>query len=83
MTVNKLIKLLQKAADDGYGRCPVCVDKPSFYHPLEPDGACIIDVSGTRTESVMMMNDDGGTMHGKHGYEKYRRSFVLQGTNAP
>ncbi len=83
MTVNKLIKILQKAAADGHGRCPVCVDKPSFTHPLEPDGAVILDVSGTRTESVLMINDDGGTLQEKNGRERYRYSFVLHGVNVP
>lgn len=81
MTVNKLLKLLQSAADRGLGRCPVCIDKPTFTHPLESDGAIILDVSGVRDESVQMLNDDGGITHGPRDTERYRYSIILHGAD--
>lgn len=73
MTVAKLAKLLAKEIARGNGRCAVCIDKPTFQHPLEPDGAVIQDVVSIRTESVVQLDDDGAFT------ERYRRCVVLTG----
>lgn len=81
MTVRKLIAILQRALLDGHGNCAACIDKQTFTHPLESDGACILDINGCRFESVQMLNEDGGMWHGKHGREKYRATIVLYGAS--
>lgn len=81
MTVNKLLKLLEAAVAAGHGRAGVCVDKPSFTHPLEGDGAVILDARYAGVESVVQMDDDGGTKTNARGCECYRTCFVLRGAN--
>lgn len=61
MTVNRLLKLCEEAIASGHGRAAVCIDKPTFTHPLEGDGACILDTYHAGVESVPQMDDDGGT----------------------
>lgn len=81
MTVNKLLKLCEVAIAAGHGRAAVCVDKPTFTHPLEGDGAVILDACHAGVESVVQMDDDGGTKTNARGGECYRTCFVLQGAN--
>lgn len=82
MTVAKLHKLLGVLVEDGQGRRPVCVNKASFYHPLESDGVAILDVTEAREESITMTDDDGWAATNKDGTEKARRVFVLGGGHA-
>ncbi len=82
MTVAKLHKLLGALIDEGQGRRPVCVSKTSFYHPLENDGATILDVTEATAESITMADDDGGDATNKDGSERLRKVFVLGGGHA-
>lgn len=82
MTVARLHKLLGAMVDDGQGRRPVCVSKTSFYHPLESDGATILDVTEAKAETITMADDDGGAATNKDGSEKTRKVFVLGGGHA-
>lgn len=79
MTVAKLHKILGALVDDGQGRRPVCVNKASFYHPLESDGVSILDVTEANADTITMADDDGWTATNKDGSEKARRVFVLGG----
>ena len=79
MTVARLHKLLGEMIDAGQGRRPVCVNKASFYHPLEHDGAVILDVTSATAETITMADDDGWTATNKDGSEKTRKVFVIGG----
>lgn len=79
MTVARLAKLLNQAVADGLGRSAVCIDKRTFIHPLESDGACILDVYDGKDESILQIDDDGGTKTDSKGRECHRRCFVLGG----
>lgn len=79
MTVARLHKMLGKLIEDGQGRRPVCVDKESFYHPLEADGATILHVTDADAKTINMTDDDGGTAFNADGSERLRKVFVLGG----
>lgn len=81
MTINKLLELCEVAISAGHGRAKVCVEKPTFTHPLEDDGAVILDVSAASVESVVQIDDDGGTKTNARGRECYRTCFVLYGAS--
>lgn len=81
MTINKLLKLCEVAIAAGHGRAKVCVEKPTFTHPLEGDGAVILDAYHAAVESVVQMDDDGGTKTDSRGRECYRMCFVLHGAS--
>lgn len=83
MTVAKLHKLLGEMLDAGNGRRPVCVNKASFFHPLESDGVAILDVTEAKAETITMADDDGWTATNKDGSEKTRKVFVLGGGHRP
>ena len=79
MTVAKLHKLLGTLVEEGQGRRPVCVNKASFYHPLESDGVAILDVTEAKADTITMADDDGCTATNKDGSEKTRKVFVIGG----
>lgn len=79
MTIAKLHKLLGEMVEAGNGRTPVCVDKSSFYHPLEGDGVLILDVVEAQARTITIADDDGWTATNKDGSEKTRNVFVLCG----
>lgn len=79
ITVARLHKLLGEMVSDGMGRRPVCVDKSSFCHPLEKDGAVILDVTECRLEAITMVDDDGYPRINKDGTENTRTVIVLGG----
>ncbi len=79
MTVARLHKMLGEMVEQGQGRRPVCVNKASFYHPLESDGVAILDVTEAKADTITMADDDGGTATNKDGTEKTRKVFVLGG----
>lgn len=61
MTINQLHKITAKLIEQGSGRRGVSVDKASFTHPLESDGAMILSVESAAAQVVEMSDDDGGT----------------------
>lgn len=79
MTVAKLHKLLGALVEEGQGRRPVCVNKDTFYHPLESDGVVVLDVTEVKTDAITMADDDGFAATNKDGSEKVRKVFVLSG----
>ena len=79
-TVANLHKQLTELIAKGHGRKPICVNKSTFMHPLENDGAVILDVQyvfGPRW--IGMADDDGGTKWNKDGSESGRYVIVLEG----
>lgn len=79
MTITALHKLLGKQIENGHGRKPVCVDKSSFKHPLEDDGAVILDVASAKLTWVPQVDEDGGMKENADGTEAHRTCFVLNG----
>ena len=79
MTVARLHKMLGELVADGQGRRPVCVNKASFYHPLEGDGVAILDVTEAKADTITMADDDGWTATNTDGSEKTRKVFVIGG----
>ena len=79
ITVAKLHKMLGELVESGQGRRPVCVNKSSFYHPLESDGVVILDVTEAKTDTITMADDDGWTATNRDGSEKTRKVFVIGG----
>jgi len=61
MTIGRLHKLLGRMIEHGHARKKVCINKESFQHPLEGDGAVILEVETAQIESYPMLDDDGFT----------------------
>lgn len=61
ITIGRLHKLLSRMIEQGHARKKVCINKASFSHPLEGDGAVILDVETVQIESYPMLDDDGFT----------------------
>lgn len=78
-TVAGLHRELAKLIEQGHGRKPVCVNKASFAHPLEQDGAVILQVAGLAVQFVPAVADDGGTLYRKDGSEAGARVCVIFG----
>lgn len=79
ITVARLHKMLGELVESGQGRRPVCVNKATFWHPLESDGAVILEATEAKAETITMCDDDGGTATNKDGTEKTRKVFVIGG----
>ena len=80
MTVQALHKKLGDLVTAGHGRKPVCVNKPSFYSPLEDDGAVIIGVESiSGPKWIGNISDDGRTKWNQDGSESGRCAVVLEG----
>lgn len=80
MTVQRLHKMLGTLIEQGHGRKPVCVDKGTFRHPLEEDGATILDVvECAGPKWIAMADDDGGPKFNQDGTESGKRVVVLSG----
>ena len=67
------------AIEQGRTLRPVCVNKASFFHPLESDGVAILGVTEAKAETITMADDDGWAATNKDGSEKTRKVFVLGG----
>lgn len=82
MNVNQLHKALGKLVAEGHGRKPVCVNKATFHHPLEMDGAVILGLkSVVGPQWIAMTDDDGGTKFNKDGTESGTYTVVLEGAH--
>lgn len=79
MTVARLHKMLCAMVEQGKGRRPVCVNKASFYHPLEDDGVTILDVTDAKEESITIADGDGWAETNANGSERTRNVLVLGG----
>ncbi len=78
MTLNQLHKRLTKLIEQGYGRRTVCVDKPTFSHACESDGANILGVDGVGVRTVRYMVDDSYEL--ADGTERQRTVVILAGS---
>jgi hypothetical protein len=83
MTIGKLQKLLTAMVENGHGRKRVCVQKDTFKHILEEDGAVILDVESAGLESFPMMDDDGFTKTLADGTESCHTALVIKGDFDP
>ena len=80
MQVRTLHALLGQLIEQGHANKPVCIDKLSFSHPLEEDGAVILDVRGvTGPRFIPTTDDDGGTKWNRDGSESGKMTVVLVG----
>lgn len=81
MTTFKLWQLLGAMMRDNEKtrRMPVHVDKSSFAHALESDGAVILKVAGLEVLTYHILDDDGGIKINKDGTESQRTSVVIYG----
>jgi hypothetical protein len=79
MTVNQLHKLTGKLVALGAGRRAVCISKDTFKHPLEGDGATILDVLSADLKVFEMMDDDGGGKVLANGRTATKCALVLEG----
>lgn len=83
MTVARLHKELGKMIAAGHGRKPVAVNTRTFWHPLEDDGAVILNVVDIAApEFIYNVDDDGGIKINQDGTESGRFVVVLRGDNA-
>jgi hypothetical protein len=80
MTVAALHKRLGALIEAGHGRKPVLVNKASFTHPLEMDGAVMLDIAAIYGPTwIPMADDDGGTKWNKDGSESGKTVVLLSG----
>jgi hypothetical protein len=80
MTVGKLYRQLYALIKKGHGNKPICIDKLSFTHPLEPDGAVILGIGSIKGPLfIPEIDDDGGFKQRADGTEAGRMTVVLKG----
>lgn len=80
ITVARLHKALTALIEQGHGRKPVCIDKSTFHHPLEGDGAVVLEVESVAGPAwISMSDDDGGAKLNGDGTESGRHVVVLKG----
>ncbi len=80
MTVSRLHKQLTDLIAAGHGRKPVCINKRTFNHRMEEDGAVILPVeSVSGPEFIGTTDDDGGMKFNRDGTEAGRYTVVLSG----
>lgn len=79
-TVARLHKELGKLIEQGHGRKPVQINKQSFHHILEDDGAVIMDIEAIEGPKwIPLIDADGGTKWNRDGTESGYRVVVLSG----
>lgn len=79
MTIVNLLRALNKMHDAGHRRCKVLVDKSTFNHPCESDGAMLLEVKRIEVVTHNILDDDGGIAETKDGREITKTSIVLKG----
>lgn len=79
ITIGRLHKMLGELVAQGHARKPVCVDKATFWGPLESDGITIFDATEAKLWAVPQGDDDGGIAVNKDGTERMRQCLVLGG----
>ena len=82
MTIGKLHKILTRLIENGHARKGVCVQKETFRHDMESDGAVILDVKTADLEFFPMIQEDGGTLL-DNGDESCHTAIVLRGDYDP
>lgn len=79
ITLNTLVKQLQKLQEQGHGRKTVAIDKETFKHPLEGDGVCILDILGAKILAMEVADDDGGMKTRSDGTQCIKTQVVIFG----
>ena len=80
MTVARLHKLLGDLVAQGHGRKPVCIDKSTFHHPLEQDGAVVLGVDSIHgPKFIANCDDEGDAALNEDGTESGRYTVILAG----
>lgn len=79
MTVSGLHKLLGDLINAGHGRKIACINKDSFRHALESDGAVILEVEAVSVRWIGNIDDDGGQKMNKNGTESGRMYAIISG----
>lgn len=79
MKVMQLHKLLTDLIERGHAHKPVRVQKDTFSHNCELDGAVILDVVHCDLQWIPDIGDDGGIKIGAKGQECGRTTVVLRG----
>ena len=79
MTLNRLIKELQKLQVEGHGRWPVACDKTTLWDGNGTFEIC--DVVKVEAVWVTFADDDGFHVENKDGTERMVKSIVLKGHN--
>ena len=77
MTLNALIKELEKLRDKGHGRCKISVDKSSLW-----DGNGCFDICDIKTADREIINvgeGDGGIAVTSKGVERLVDVIILRG----
>ena len=80
MKVKTLHRILGDMIRLGCGHKSVCIDKETFVHALESDGAVILQVETAKLETHEMIDDDGGLKVNKDGTNTSRTALVLRGS---
>jgi hypothetical protein len=80
MTVSALHKKLSELMEAGHARKPIAINKRTFRHALEDDGAVILEVHGVEGPRwICSIDDDGGPKINQDGSEAGKRIVVLLG----
>ena len=79
MTVGSAYKILGEQIKQGHSRKKLCVNKPSFIHPLEQDGCVILPVEKVEVVSIEIVDGDGCTKFRKSGEACSSTVCVLYG----
>lgn len=79
MNIKSLHRILNDLIAAGAGRREVCVDKSTFTHPLESDGATILNVDSAEAKVIELADEDGGTKTLSNGRVATRYTLVLSG----
>ncbi len=84
LTVARLHKALGSLVEAGHGRKPVCINKETFRHPCEMDGAVVLGVEAVvGPEWIGTADDDGGQKMNADGSESGRHVVILIGSDSP
>lgn len=78
-TVAKLHRELAKMIEQGHGRRIVCINKRTFVHPQEHNGAVVLEVAGLGIQWTSKCDEDGGQLFRKDGSEAGLKLCVLVG----
>ena len=81
MQIRKLHRLLSELIDGGHGHKEVMINKNTFSHPLESDGAVIMPIESIYLDWYELMDGDGFTEVDSRGCEKVKLSLIMDGEN--
>jgi len=79
MQIRNLHRILSELIREGHSYSTVCINKRTFEHALESDGAVIMEVKSVEVQNYPVLDDDGGMKHTEDGYGVTKTSLVLKG----